>query len=81
MMQPSQLLENLGVVRRMIEDSLVGSLGTLELFSVLGLIFKGELGRMSAYVFLLLMNMSDLEPNVLLSERSGWRVHNVLEAL
>ena len=44
----------------MIENPLVRSFGALELISVLGLICKDHDGGMSAYVFLLLMNMSDL---------------------
>jgi hypothetical protein len=33
------------------------------------------------YVLLLLVDVADLEPDVLLSERARWVIHNVLEAL
>lgn len=36
---------------------------------------------LQTYVLLLLVNVADLEPDVLLSERARWVIHNVLEAL
>jgi hypothetical protein len=62
MMQPAQLLQNLGVVGGVVKDPLVGGLGAVK-------------------VFLLLVDMANLKPNVLLRQRAGRRADNVLEAV
>jgi len=42
---------------------------------------NAEIGVLCAVVvFLLLVNMSDLEPNVFFRQGRGWRIYDVLEA-
>jgi hypothetical protein len=79
MVEPSKLLENLGVVRIPLEHTLVGGLGRLKLMdsSVSG---RTVLSK-HTYVLLLLVNMTNLEPNVFFCQRA-WRIANdVFETL
>lgn len=62
MVEPSELLENLGVVRVTIEDPTIRALCSLKFF-------------------LLLVHMTNLKPDVLLSKRSGRVSDDVFEAL
>lgn len=68
MMQPAQLLEDLGVVGRVIENPLVCSSGTLELQIVTT--FASNLAFLETHIFLLLMDVTNLEPDVFLSQRT-----------
>ena len=61
-MQPTKLLQNLGVVWVLVKDSMVRCFCIVE-------------------IFLLLVHVANLEPYVLLGERRGRRVDNVLKAL
>lgn len=81
--EPSELLQNLGVVGGVVKNTLVGSLGIVELERENSLLEKcsGIVWRRKAYVFLLLVNMTNLEPDVFLGQRPRGRVDNVLEAL
>lgn len=78
--EPTKLLQDLGVVRISVKNSTVRCLRAVILN------FKSEatqcilLGSMT-YVFLLLMNVANLEPNVLLGEGRRRRCNNVIEAL
>lgn len=60
--QPTQLLQNLGVVRISVQYTLICIFGTVK-------------------VLLLLMNVTDLEPDVLFGQWRWRGVDNVLEAL
>lgn len=60
--QPAQLLQDLGMVGVPVQHTLVGILGTVE-------------------VLLLLVDMANLEPDILLGQRRRWGVDDVLEAL
>lgn len=62
MVQPTQLLEDLGVVRVALEDPAVGALGRFEFF-------------------LLLIDVTNLEPDILFGQGPRWVSDNVLEAL
>lgn len=60
--EPTQLLKNLGVVRIPVENAAVSSLSRLK-------------------VLLLLVDVTNLEPNILLSQGTRWLVDNELETL
>jgi hypothetical protein len=62
MMQPTKLLEDLGMVWIPIEDSSVCQFGIV-------------------IIFLLLMHMADLKPNIFFCQRNGWNRHDVAKAL
>lgn len=80
--QPTKLLQNLGVVGVAVEDPVVGSLRILKLSAGEGLASQQPARTVQyTYVFLLLMDMADLEPYVLLGQRCRRRVDDVLEAL
>lgn len=79
-MQPAQLLKYLGVVGGVVQNTLIGSLGAVEL-DEMSAAESTVHPRITAHVFLLLMDMTNLEPDVLLGEGARRRVHNVLEAL
>ncbi len=70
MMQPSKLLEDLGVVRVPLEDSLVGGLGAVKLQSGVSDCLLANPGGLKTYVLLLFVHMADLEPDILLRQ---WR--------
>lgn len=78
MVEPAELLEDLCMGRRVIKDTLIRGLGAVELKKCQ--VGTGRRGKRT-YVFLLLVNMSDLEPNVLLRKGTRGRADNVLEAL
>lgn len=81
MMKPTKLLEDLGVVGRVVENSLIRGFGAIKL-QRLSINSAWHFAMKAAtYVFLLFVNMADLEPDVLLGQGSGRRVDNVLEAL
>lgn len=62
MMQPSQLLQDLGMIRISVQHTLIGTLSTIE-------------------ILLLLVHMTDLEPDIFLGQWRGRRVDDVLKTL
>jgi hypothetical protein len=60
------------------QNATVSGLSSLELQKVR---CETSIQRAFTYVFLLLVDMPNLEPDVLFSERAGWIRDNVLEAL
>ena len=78
-MQPAELLKDFGVCRGVIQNSLIGRLGTVELDGVNARRISNWGGE--AYIFLLLMNMTYLKPYILLSQRPRGRMHNILKTL
>ena len=77
-MKPTQLLQDLCMFWVPVKYTAIRSFGALKLEG-----YKQWQGRTKgqAYVFLLLVDMANLKPDVLLAERT-WRVSNdVLEAL
>lgn len=79
MMQPAKLLQNLCVIRISVENPPVRRLCGVVLEAWSANTHRTPMGY--AYIFLLLMYMANLEPDILFSEWS-WRVgHYVFEAL
>jgi len=78
-MEPAQLLEDLRVIWIALENASVGRLGRVVLCKISGMTWwkRGAV----TYIFLLFMHVSNLEPDVLLTERLWWVRHNVAEAL
>lgn len=67
MVQPAELLENLGVLGVALENTLVGRLGAIKLEGVRSKATKSARGG-EAYIFLLLVDMANLEPDVFLGQ-------------
>lgn len=82
MVQPTELLENLGVVGRVVEDALISRFSAVELksWSVAdqSVTCRRKLGT---YVFLLLVDVANLKPDVLLCQGARRGMDNVFEAL
>jgi hypothetical protein len=76
--QPAELLQNLGVFRVTLEDTAVCALGGFELRRCQQLLWEN---LWLTYLFLLLVHMTNLEPDVLFGQRPRRVKHNVLEAL
>jgi len=79
MMQPSELLQDLGVVGVAVEDAHVSALSRIILDRVLVVVTRCD--EWSPYLFLLLVNMTNLEPNVFFTQWARRVIDNVLEAL
>lgn len=85
--QPSELLQDLGMVRVLVKHSAVGGLGSVKLCATVSRGRKkkggggGRRGAGITYVFLLLVDMANLEVDVLLGQWARRIVYNVLEAL
>jgi hypothetical protein len=78
--QPSELLQYLGVVGIAVEDTHVGALSRVVLN--IGLVMMPEdLVDCWPYLFLLLVHMANLEPDVLFTQGTGRVGDNVFEAL
>jgi hypothetical protein len=77
--QPSELLEDLRVIGRLVQHALVGSLGTVKLRE--GQSRHHFQGLEESYIFLLLVDMANLEPYVLLGQGTRRGANDVLEAL
>lgn len=80
MMQPAELLQYFRVLRISLKDSSVGSLCSLVLKCklALGMVRSSISGT---HVFLLLVDMADLKPNIFLSQWPRRVGHNIFEAL
>lgn len=79
MMQPAELLQNLGMVGISIEHTAICQFGGIILQTVsMGCPFSG-LGL--SYVFLLFVDVANLKPDILLGEGPGWILNDVFEAL
>lgn len=79
--KPAELLEDLCVVRALDQDPFVRFFGLLELQRGLGLHGVEEKWREITYVLGLLVDVTDLEPDVQIGERS-WRIpEDAIEAL
>lgn len=79
-MQPAELLQNFRVIRISVKDSSVGSLRGVVLAQMFAL-DKGQVSISGTYIFLLLVNMSDLKPDIFLSQWP-WRIgHDIFKAL
>ena len=78
-MQPPKLLQDLCVVRVPVKNPPVSRFGGVVL------VIKSTYGRIrgdqTAHIFLLLMNMPYLEPDVLLSEGPRRVCHDIFKAL
>lgn len=81
-MQPTELLQDLGVVRVSIKHSSVSILGRLILRNPLERVRDLRSRRDSrAYVFLLLVDMANLKPDVLFRQWARWVRDDVFETL
>lgn len=78
MIQPSKLLQYLGVVRIAFQDPPVGCLCRIKLETVRTI--RG-FGRGVTHVLLLLVNMTNLKPDILFRQGPRRIVDNVFEAL
>lgn len=80
MVEPTELLENLGMVRVSVKNAAVRRLSRLELHKMLDTeIGSGEV--VVTYVLLLLVDMADLEPDVLLGQGTRRLIDDKFEAL
>lgn len=80
MMQPAELLQYFRVLRISLKDSSVCKLCSLVLKCKLTL-DKVKSSITGTHVFLLLVNMADLKPNIFLSQWPRRVGHNIFEAL
>ena len=76
-MEPAKLLQDFGMLRVALKYTSVSVLGALKLNDVRGVSNR----RQGSYVFLLLVHVSDLEPDVLLIKGTRRIRDNVFEAL
>lgn len=76
MMKPAKLLQDLGMVRIPVENASVRGLCSVKLL-------KGQQRTVidGAYIFLLLVHMTNLKPDVFLGEWPWWVFDNPFEAL
>lgn len=77
-MQPAKLLKHFSVLRIAVKHSSVRSFGA---FVLQGCQKSYSRRDTFTHIFLLFMNVADLEPDVLLVKWSRWIGNNVLEAL
>lgn len=80
MIKPTELLEDLCVSRIVSDNALISILRANMLTT------RNEVNEVAgmikpAYVFLLLVNMADLEPNVCMGERAGRVPENAIETV
>jgi hypothetical protein len=80
-MEPAQLLQNLGVVRIALENPMIRGFGVFVLSRPSEWGMRRVDGKSDTHIFVLLMHVADLEPNVLLGEGRRRVVDDVLEAL
>lgn len=80
MVQPTQLLQDLGVVRVVLKDTRVRRLGRVVLSHCQQLAHIGDPNK-TTHVLLLLMHMANLKPDVLFAQRLWWIRDDVAEAL
>lgn len=82
-MQPTKLLQYFRMVGVAIQHALVCRLCSLELLRLSVSVWPFLTGtmRLVAYIFLLFVNVADLEPNVFLGKGTRWVVDDVFEAL
>jgi hypothetical protein len=78
--QPSELLQNLGVVGIAVEDAHVSAFGRV-ILTLESVMMREDTGECQLYLFLLLIHMANLEPDVLFTKWTGRVCNNVLEAL
>jgi hypothetical protein len=78
-MQPAELLEDLGVIRIPVEHPPVRQFGVIVLFDLLGA--AGETQRDFTHICVLFIDMSNLEPDIFFRQRGGRDRTNVSEAL
>lgn len=79
--KPAKLLQNLGVTRITFQDALVSGLCAVVLFGSLSQLDHTTMAVLRTYVLLLLMNMSNLEEDVFLTQGRRRRRDDILEAL
>ena len=78
-MQPAKLLEDFSMIGITLENTPIGKFGVVILQYVR--VARTRLRIVSTYVFLLFVHMTNLEPDVFLSQRRWWKRHNISEAL
>jgi hypothetical protein len=76
--KPTELLKHFGVIWITFQNATVGTFGCFELEKRLAAIWQA---RTCTYLFLLFVNMSNLEPDVFFGQRARWIGDNVFEAL
>jgi hypothetical protein len=77
-MEPAKLLKDLCVLWIAIKHAAVCCFGVVELFFVSEQIQKDT---EETHIFLLLVDVSNLEPDVFFCQWSWWIMYNILEAL
>ena len=78
-MQPAKLLEDFSMIGITLENTPIGKFGVVILQYVR--VARTRLRIVSPYVFLLFVHMTNLEPDVFLSQRRWWKRYNISEAL
>ena len=76
--KPTELLKDLGMSRVVGDNTLIGILRADMLMVGSELVINIQIIR-AAYVFLLFVNMADLEPDVCMGERAGRVPENAVE--
>ncbi len=78
-MQPAQLLQDFGMIWVTLKYLSICKLGVVVLGPVR--VASKRQTQVSTYILLLLMNVTNLKPNIFLSQRRGWKGHDVAETL
>lgn len=78
--KPAKLLKNLGMVRIPLEHTLVSGLSGV-ILEYLSVHIQQRVGNQSTYILLLLVDMTDLEPDIFFGQRARGVADNVFEAL
>ena len=81
MVEPAELLQDLGMIGVPVQDALVRRLCAVILQKGVLPCARDDSLALGTYVFLLLMHVADLEPDVLLGQGRRWRLHDVFETL
>lgn len=76
-MQPSKLLQNLGVIGIAFKHTHVSCLCIV----ILHIISIVQMSVGDTHIFLLLVNMTNLKPDILLGQRIGWKGYDISKAL
>lgn len=79
--EPTKLLENLGVVGVTLQHASIGTLSRFELDKEVSMARRSTRLISGTYILLLLVDVADLEPDVLLGEGARGVINNILEAL
>lgn len=80
MMEPAELLQDLGMMWIAVKDAEVGMFRSFVLMGLLAR-FRSKCVTQCTHILLLFVNVTDLEPDICLAQRLRRILDNVLEAL